>query len=196
MYEVEVKVRADHDPVRARLSALDAEPVGGVSQTDTYYDHPCRSFADTDEALRIRREQDRATDDGTTVRLTYKGPLVEQNSKTREEHETVVANGDAMAAALEGLGFDPVAEVEKDRERYDLRGYRVTLDEVAGIGSFVEVETEGSRDEVEPLRTGAYDLCRDLDLDPTDQIRTSYLELVLEAEGSDGTDTPSGNDQQ
>ena len=196
MYEVEVKVRADHEPVRARLSALDAEPVGEISQIDTYYDHPCRSFADTDEALRIRREEERATDDGTTVRLTYKGPLVEQASKTREEHETAVTNGDAMAAALEGLGFDPVATVEKDRDRYDLRGYRVTLDEVAGIGSFVEVETQGSRDQVEPLRTGAYDVCQDLDLDPTEQIRTSYLELVLEADGSDSADTPFGNDQQ
>ena len=35
--------------------------------------------------------------------------------------------------------------------------------------------------EIEDLREGARDLLRDLGLDPEDHVRTSYLELVLEA---------------
>lgn len=177
MYEVEVKVRADHDRVRDRLAELGAEPVNEVAQVDTYYDAPHREFAETDEALRVREE---ATADGDeTTELTYKGPLVETGSKTRREIETAVADGDAADAILGALGFDPAATVRKDRDRFAVDGYTVTLDVVEGLGEFAEVETEASEESVESAREGAFAILRDLGLDPDDQIRTSYLGLKL-----------------
>lgn len=200
MYEVEVKVRADHSAVRERLAAFDAESLGTVEQSDTYYDHPGRDFAETDEALRIRRER-RSDVDGTDSRVTYKGPLVDEASKTREEFETGVQDGETMAAILEGLGFEAAATVEKTRDRYRVDGYTVTLDRVDGLGEFVEVETEveardgeeaqgkaeaeeteKATEAVDPAREGAFDLLRELGLDPDDQIRTSYLGLLLESQ--------------
>lgn len=215
MYEVEVKVRADHDSVRARMEESGAERVDRVRQVDTYYDAPHRAFAETDEALRIRRETPEATPAGeradqtaaagndatvgdaatagsgvtagddadrTTTRITYKGPLVEAESKTREEHETGVADGEEMDAVLRGLGFAPAATVEKTRERYALRGYTVTLDSVGDLGEFVEVEREAPEERIEAVRESAYDLLADLGLNPDEQIRTSYLGLLLHSE--------------
>jgi adenylate cyclase class 2 len=179
VYEVELKLGAEHGPVRERLEALGAEPLGGVSQTDTYYDAPHRSFAETDEALRVRREVD---DEGASVRLTYKGPLVESASKTREEHETAVEDGEEVRAVLEGVGFAPAATVQKERERFAHGGYTVTLDSVEGLGEFVEVETEAEA--VEPAREGAVAVVRELGLDPDEQVRTSYLGLLLDARDS------------
>ena len=175
MYEVELKLSAAHEPVRERLRELGAEAVGRVGQEDTYYDAPHRSFAETDEALRVRREDG---PDGTAVRLTYKGPLVEAESKTREEHEVEVDDGGEAEAIAEGIGFTPAATVEKDREFYSVDGYTVTLDTVTGLGSFVEVETE-VQDDVEPAREGAKTVLRRLGLDPERQVRTSYLGLLL-----------------
>jgi len=176
MYEVELKVAADHGPVRDRLTALDANPLGAVEQTDTYYEHPVRDFAETDEAFRIRRE---TAGGETDARVTYKGPLVEEASKTREEFETGVDDGATMERLLEELGFEPFETVEKRRERFAQDGYTVTLDEVTGLGEYVEVETAARA--VEPAREGAVDLMTDLGLDPGDQIRTSYLGLLLES---------------
>ena len=190
MYEVELKVRADHGAVHDRLDVLGATRVGRVSQVDTYYDAPHRDFAETDEALRVREEtavagrgdEQGGRGDGTETRVTYKGPLVERESKTREEAETAVADADAMRAVLDGLGFDPAATVEKERERYRAEGYTVTLDAVDGLGEFVEVETEVSGNaEVEAAREGATALLERLGLDPKAGIRTSYLGLLLEA---------------
>ncbi|MFC6942315.1 class IV adenylate cyclase [Salinirubellus sp. GCM10025818] len=175
MYEVELKVEAEHGPIRERLSELGAEPRGRVRQVDTYYDAPHRSFAETDEALRVREERD---DDGRWIGVTYKGPLVEAESKTREEHETAVEDGDEMRAVLEGVGFAPAETVEKERERFRYREYTVTLDAVDGLGEFVEVETEAEA--VEEAREGAIAVLRELDLDPDEQVRTSYLGLLLE----------------
>ena len=190
MYEVELKVRADHGAVRDRLDALGATRVGRVRQVDTYYDAPHRDFAETDEALRVREEtgaaggsgERRDRDDGAETRLTYKGPLVERESKTREEAETAVADADAMRAVLDGLGFEPAATVEKERERYRAEGYTVTLDAVDGLGEFVEVETEVPGEAgVEAAREGATALLERLGLDSEAGIRTSYLGLLLEA---------------
>ena len=181
MYEVEMKVRAPHDQTRARLADLDAESHGTVTQADTYYDAPHRSFAETDEAVRIRRETpagDDATGAGTTV-LTYKGPLVETASKTRVERETGVENGEAMGVILESLGFDPVATVEKRREQFSLDGVTITLDTVSGLGEFVEAETEATEDERVAAREEVASLLSRLGLSEDDQIRTSYLELLL-----------------
>ncbi|WP_251343899.1 class IV adenylate cyclase [Haloplanus halophilus] len=178
MYEVELKVRASHEAVRERLSALGAERVGSVRQVDTYYDAPHRDFAETDEALRIRREADA---EGSTTRVTYKGPLVEEASKTRREVETGVDDADRMADILDSLGFSPAAEVAKSRERYALDGYTVTLDSVDGLGEFVEIEREAAETDLETAREGAVSRLRDLGLDPDDGIRTSYLGLLLDS---------------
>lgn len=179
MYEVEVKIPAPHDPVRDRLEALDAEPLGAVRQHDTYYDHPTRDFAETDEALRLREES--AAEHGPeTAVLTYKGPLVDDRSKTREEHETHVDDRTTAHAILQAVGFEAAAVVEKHRERFAIDGLVVSLDTVDGLGAYVEVEAEGEAADIEALSDRAFDLCRRLDLDPDASIRTSYLGLLLE----------------
>jgi len=181
-YEVEVKVRAAHEPVRAALSDRGASPSGVVEQTDTYYDAPDREFAETDEALRIRRETVDPEGAATTrTKLTYKGPLVDAGSKTRAEHETRVADDDELTGILDGLGYEPAATVEKRRERFGLDGYTVTLDSVTGLGEFVEVEAETDEAGIERVRDGARRLLSELGLDPTEQVRTSYLGLLIDA---------------
>jgi len=185
MYEVEMKVRAGHETVESALNAAGAEFVDSVVQEDTYYDAPHRNFAETDEALRIRREQNLQSDqaeaeDGTeTTKITYKGPLLEAESKSREEHETSVADREAVVGIFDGLGFEPAATVRKERAHYRLDGYTVTLDSVDGLGEFVEVETETEDDDIEAAREGARAVLDDLGLDADEQIRTSYLGLLL-----------------
>ena len=180
MYEVELKLRASHDALREELAAQGADHVDSRTQTDTYYDAPHREFSETDEALRIRHEQ--PADGETVTKITYKGPLIEAESKTREEHETAVDSEAALEGVLSGLGFEPAATVEKDREFYALEGYTITLDSVSGLGEFVEVEQEATESEVEAVREGAIDLLSALGLDASDQIRTSYLGLLLAAD--------------
>ncbi|MFB6301567.1 MAG: class IV adenylate cyclase [Haloferacaceae archaeon] len=179
MYEVELKVRAAHGPVRDQLESVGATPLSEVTQRDTYYDAPHRDFAETDEALRIRRTTGAAGDE---TRLTYKGPLVEGAGKTRREHETAVGDADETAAILDGLGFDPAATVEKTRETWRLDGFEVVLDDVTDLGQYVEVEREVPESSIDSAHSGAEQVLRDLGLDPGDAIRTSYLGLLLNSQ--------------
>lgn len=178
MYEVEVKVPAAHGPVRDRLESAGATALSEVTQRDTYYDAPHRDFAATDEALRVRQTTGAA---GGETRLTYKGPLVEGAGKTRREHETTVADADEAAAILEGLGFESAATVEKTRETWRLDGYEVVLDDVTGLGQYVEVEREVPESRIDPAHRGAEQVLCDLGLDPADAVRTSYLGLLIDS---------------
>ena len=202
MYEVEIKVPAALGTVRERLIAAGATRNDVIRQRDVYYDAPHRTFAETDEALRIRHETTLAaegegsngddrwdggddgalTDDDTSTAITYKGPLVEAASKTREEFETGVSDPEAAAGILDGLGFEPAATVEKRRERWTLDDATVTLDSVTDVGEFIEIElTAVDAAGIEDARERAIAALDRLGLDADDQLRTSYLELLLAA---------------
>jgi adenylate cyclase, class 2 len=176
MYEVEMKVRANHEQVRRALDEHGATPLDTITQEDTYYNAPMRDFAETDEALRVRREE---ADGDERAKLTYKGPLVGETSKTREEYETELGDADVMDSILDSLGFVPVETVGKERERFSIAEYVVTLDTVDGLGEFVEVETEVREKGIDAARAGVVETVETLGLDRDSEIRTSYLELLL-----------------
>ncbi|PSP72730.1 class IV adenylate cyclase [Halobacteriales archaeon QS_3_64_16] len=204
MYEVETKVRADHEAIREFVGALGAEFRGTIEQEDTYYDAPHRSLGETDEALRVRREtivetagdaetgghdgpgeapenDDEERNTERTV-LTYKGPLVDGESKTRREVETVVENATAIRELLLALGFESAAAVSKTRSIYAAAEGEWTLvcDRVEGLGEFVEVELEAEAEDIDAARERVRRVLRDLDVDPEAGIRASYLEMLLD----------------
>ncbi|MFB6198109.1 MAG: class IV adenylate cyclase [Halobacteriaceae archaeon] len=179
MYEVEMKARADHGRVRDRIAAIGGTSDGTVIQADTFYDHPARSFAETDEALRLRYEESTDGETGRTT-LTYKGPRMDDASKTRRELETNVQDGSSTDALLQALNFNPVGEVRKRRNQYRVDNFTIALDRVAGLGDFVEVERKGKETEIDSLQADVAGLLRRLGLDPADQIRASYLELLTD----------------
>lgn len=188
MYEVEIKVRAAHDRIEDRLADRDTRALGTVTQVDTYYDAPTRDFAETDEALRVRRQTD---GDDKQVLLTYKGPLVDTASKTREEAETQVESEADMRSILDGLGYEPAATVRKERAMYGYEGCTVTLDTIDGLGEFVEVEVTDDAveyDDIDEARKSAIAVLESLGLDSDEQIQTSYLGLLLASESSGTAD--------
>lgn len=178
MYEVELKIRADHEVITSRLKELDITVDQAIIQEDTYYNAPHRDFAETDEALRIRRQREQSTDEWETI-VTYKGPLLDEKSKTREEIETHITNGETFDTTLRRLGFTPSATVRKERECYQLGEYKLTLDAVEDIGTFIEIETEAETD-IEEAREGAYKQLEELGLAPEDHIQQSYLGMLLD----------------
>jgi adenylate cyclase class 2 len=188
VYEVELKFRvADAAAIERRLTALGAALAPAVEQVDRYFAHPARDFAATDEALRLRRV-------GDQVAITWKGPRLDATTKTRREIELPVASvtegtRDGAAAIarwtelLEALGFRRVREVAKRRRiaavRRDGREIELALDEVAGLGEFLELEVQAAAGEIDAARGHVEALARELGC--SDPERRSYLELLLAA---------------
>jgi adenylate cyclase, class 2 len=168
MLEIEIKTRsADNDKVERVLLERGATLLGEHDQVDEYFNHPSRDFAETDEALRLRKD--------TKGRITYKGPKIDRHTKTREEIEIEIDDLDNMRLILVRLGFRQVAKVSKKRKEYVLGGVTVSLDSVEGLGNFVELEVQG--EDAEEGRSRIEKLRDDLGLIGSE--RRSYLELQL-----------------
>lgn len=178
-FEVEVKFPVtDLGHVESQLEELGGIIEVPTRQVDVYYSHPCRDFAQTDEALRIRRVGDKNF-------ITYKGPKVDSSTKTRREVEVPFMPGrqgnTGVVEILESLGFVAVAEVAKNRRKskLQLQGFdvEVALDEVMNLGTYVELEISTEPEQLEPAKTVLNKLSERLGL--TNSERRSYLEMLL-----------------
>src|SRR6185295_3103461 len=111
-WEVEQKFRLTDSSLESQLIALGARFHAPLDQTDHYFRHPCRDFAQTDEALRLRQVGDENV-------ITYKGPKIDLLTKTRRELELPLTTGqltiDQFTELLAALGFTPVATEKKQR---------------------------------------------------------------------------------
>jgi adenylate cyclase class 2 len=179
-YEVEQKFWVDHVPgLQQRLVELGAR-TGRIEQhSDTYYNHPCRDFAQTQEALRIRRIDN-------TPHITYKGTKLPGAVKARRELEWPLHPGDPDGRRTEELwqflGFRSVATVSKTRQIYEFSGkwseFTVVIDDVDRLGTFAEIElvVEGEA-EIDAARDRILQLASTLGL-TRDEPR-SYLRMFL-----------------
>ncbi len=183
-FEVEQKFPvAEMATVELKLIGLGAEISQPRQERDLYFAHPARDFGETDEALRIRRR-------GLEAFITYKGPKLDPITKTRREIDlplpTEAGSADAWQALVEALGFQPVAEVPKQRRKafvaWQGRRVEVSLDYVAELGTFVELELVTHADDIEPAKSCIAALAEELGLSQSE--RRSYLELLLESRGA------------
>ena len=176
MIEVEVKAHVtDFKPIVVKLSQIGAQKVKSEHQEDVYFNAPHRDFAQTDEALRIRKV---IQDDVTKMVLTYKGAKIDETSKTRKEIEVNVEDLENTSLILENLGFWPVRTVEKDRNTYNVNEFIISLDKVYEVGNFVEIEKslqegEDFQDSVDEI----FNLYQKLGIKDGFE-RRSYLELL------------------
>ncbi|HAJ27477.1 MAG TPA: class IV adenylate cyclase, partial [Syntrophus sp. (in: bacteria)] len=112
-----------------------------LQEMDHYYQHPSRDFGQTHEALRLRIT-------GGQCRITYKGPRMAGTAKIRFEAETEIGDYETMKSILDRLDFRHVGVVEKERAVFYLEGATVCLDDVVGLGTFIELEKMGEDKEV------------------------------------------------
>jgi adenylate cyclase class 2 len=134
MLEREVKLRFDNpDAARAAILAAGATPLR------------CRrlqedALLDTDdEILRRRRCVLRIRTEAGKSLLTFKGPVQPGTMKIRDEHETVVSDGEVLQRVFEELGLHIWFRYEKYREEYAASDVTIALDETP-LGTYVEIE--------------------------------------------------------
>jgi adenylate cyclase class 2 len=149
-HETEVKFKvADFAAVRRRLRRAAATYLATALQTDAYFDTPDRALRREDRGLRIRSVRhlrSAAPREDARPLVTYKGPgNGSRRAKVRREVQTRVDDANAAAEILAACGLEMTVSVQKRRASYRLGDCRVELDELPGIGRFVEIEGPGER---------------------------------------------------
>ncbi|MEM4557386.1 MAG: class IV adenylate cyclase [Desulfurococcaceae archaeon] len=173
--EEEVKLEVV-DPGYARkiLAELGFKFVKVCTEVDTYFAHPCRDFASTDEALRLRK---RICNDEESFVLTYKGPRlgVSKEIKIREEIEVRLTRDvlEALSQILTKLGFISILSFSKTREIYEASDVLAYLDYIHGLGYFLEFEarTEIGKQLIRGILSSSHGNAR--------IVEETYLEMCL-----------------
>jgi len=178
--EYEAKFRVSSlDDVERSLRSLGAVFEEEVFEEDHYIDlHPCVKLRERDEALRVRISKGNRT--SQRGELTYKGPKIRKNLKIREELTVEVSDPYTLIEIFKRLGFKEYV-LRKHRRIYRLANYKIFLDRVEGVGSFIEIEVEGVKttDEfIEYIKKFKSLICI-----TGDHIVKSYLEMWLEERG-------------
>ncbi len=173
--EREIKLRFNSaDDARTKILALGATPLHGRRlQEDALLDTE-------DETLRRQRSTLRVRSEGGKSLLTFKGPILPGLVKIREEHETVVADGTALLAILEGLGLHIWFRYEKYREEFEADDVVMAVDETP-VGVFVELE--GGEAAIHTTAAA-------LGFAPADYITDSYRFLFLQHRDANGLAGP------
>ena len=92
-----------------------------------------------ESVLRLRKTQNKSF-------LTYKESLPSETSvKRRIEHETEIADGEAMQAILESLDYKPALVYEKRRKTFQCSYVEIVVDELP-FGFYLEIE--GTEEEI------------------------------------------------
>lgn len=156
---------ADLSAAAVAIERLGARHQGVLEQTDVYFRVP-------NGRLKLR-----TTEGQPAVLIWYERPD-EANARWCRYYLVPVSDPSALRAALaEALGER--GEVRKRRTLWLWHNVRIHLDEVVGLGTFVEFEAVMSANEAETTAQDRLaELAEALELTPADDVAGSYADLL------------------
>lgn len=180
MIEVEVKLPvADLDMIKGKLLQMGFKETAFIEERDTYFDNRQGDIRANGEALRVRETKDHLTGE-SRAQINFKGKKLDTCTMTREELETGVENGEICRNILQVIGYAPAEpEVIKDRTMMQKESITACLDNVRGLGGFLELEIlADSEEKKDAALRGIENILNSLGYQISDTVRMSYLSML------------------
>jgi len=163
--EIEVKFRVDFEETKRKLESLGASFVGEELQEDVYFSLPLPKL------LRVRKIGNLGK-----AYLTYKEIKDPGRNEEFDELEVEVSDFDTTVEILRRLGFKEDVTVRKRRLVYRLSGVTFELNDVEGLGGFLDIEVIS--DDIEDAKKKIWEVAEALGLNEEDVEPRLYRELV------------------
>jgi len=159
---LELKIKVDnHRKIISRLIKAGAQNKGILKQKDIYY--KVKSGL-----LKLRIQE------SAYVLIKY---LRDEKGKRFSNYELMILQGKNPEKYLAGI-FDVEAVVEKNRKLFLFENTRIHLDDIKGLGKFLELETLLISTKNDAHRR-FNEVVKMLNLDLTKQIKASYKNLMM-----------------
>jgi len=180
--EVEIKVKIDNfEEIKEKVSKI-GKLIKSIKQIDDYY-VPCHRdfFARKPhpiEWLRIRTNPDKTVWEYTrSINQRDDGDY-----DYAEEYETEILDKSELEKILGFLDFKKSITIEKYREYWMCDGIEVALDNVTGLGYFIEAEAKGDFKDEKEAKEECKKFLENLGIKEVEEnrIKTGYPELFLE----------------
>lgn len=138
--EVEILFELKETIISAKNKLSSLHDMGSEEVIDTYFVDPKRRTLQPRydgrlaSCLRVRLKGDRKT-------LTYKDDHFDEDKWLySDEYEIGISDGKAMQNILEKLGLEKLVEVNTTKHIFTDDKFEIVLEEVKGLGNFIEVE--------------------------------------------------------
>lgn len=159
-----------------RLNEIAKPKQQNIFQRDTYYIPAHRNFLakkKVNEWLRIRETKNKIT-------LTYKNYY--PDGIHCKEFETKIEDITALKNIFESLDFKEIVVVEKIRSTWIFKEVEIAIDEVKGLGFFVELESKSNLD-FEDAKKLLYKILKELKAETGAQDFRGYPYMLLKKKG-------------
>jgi adenylate cyclase class 2 len=165
--EIEIKFRVDWNEIRRRIESLGASFVREELQEDIYFSIPLPHL------LRVRRISNLGK-----AFLTYK--FIEDPGRNEEfdELEVEVSDFDTTVEILRRVGYHKEVVVRKHRLVYKLDDVTFELNDVEGLGDFLDIEVISGN--VTYAKRRIWEVAEKLGLGRKDVEPRLYRELIRE----------------
>ncbi|MEA2701333.1 MAG: adenylate cyclase, class 2 [Candidatus Parcubacteria bacterium] len=180
MHEVEVKAAlGDKQGFIAKLAERGCELLAEIAQDDTVYVRETGSlevFLGNHEFLRLRVENNSRT------LFAFKKHRTRSNDPNSAplELELAVDSREKMEQVLLLMGYQEAMRIKKRRRKGAYENWEVCIDEVEGLGTFVELEElVGDRTEAAGIQERMKAFLAELGIDVGSELRDRYDMLLL-----------------
>ncbi len=171
--EIEAKARVkDGEILIARLQEIGCELSTSISQDDQIYNLKGLDISkglQGTAVLRIREQEGR---------IIFNLKKDRSNELDCTEREVDVSDKKALEDIINLLGFEKTVEVHKKRRKGRYGEYEICLDEVEGLGSFVEVEKMSDEDG-QKVQDELFAFLQTLGVDSLDRVTQGYDTQLL-----------------
>ena len=177
--EVEIKVIAKNQKKAEEIIKKKAKFVKEREQIDEYFVPDNNDFfkeKNTKEYLRVRNETGKN-------KICYHYCHFDKNGfllKT-DEYESNVEDPKMVSEILKKLKMTNKVTVKKHRKYYEYKDFEILIDNIKGLGTFIEVEARVVED-LEKTRKSCYDILDELGIEWKKAPEMGYPDMLLEKE--------------
>jgi len=176
MKEIEIKAKLkDRGAVMRKLTDLGCEFEPEVTQSDTVYSLVAGSvevYMSNKNFLRLRVKN------SGKVLFTIKQP--QKNHLDKIEYETEVTSRDSMEKAILLMGYQKAVVVNKKRIVAHYEGCEICIDEIEGLGVFIEMEKLVEDGDAEKIQEELFNFFETIGISRDDRIVFGYDILMLQ----------------
>ena len=171
MIEIEAKFKLSNNMTRDKLIAiLESQFVAPISikhQIDTVFllsEQVDAPIIPGSKIMRVRNILDPETSEIQQSLITLK---IEGRTKlVSDEYEFTIDDGNTARQMLTALGWQEVVTVDKVRHESKTEDYTICIDEVAGLGLFIELEVLAEDDaNTDNIQQQMYSFLKNLNID-------------------------------
>ena len=136
MKEIEVKIlEIEVEDIKKRLEKIGAKVIFDGTLKNIYFDTEDNFLEKNSGVMRLRF-------DGEKAILTHKDKIKHGTVKVADETELIVEDFENMHKILDRIGFQDKFTYSKKRISYCLDKVHFEIDSIAGIPTFLEIESE------------------------------------------------------